>query len=124
VLCGAADEILSVLKNDRMKDKDRKKETETLLGTVSDERFALLVNLGKKITDFNTKAVTGDESVEDSSTHGINVQFDEQSEDDDDENNFGEINDDEMDDQEGEETGDSSAIQAQNVSCQIYFQIR
>lgn len=32
ILCGAADEILSVLKNDRLKDKEKKKETELLLG--------------------------------------------------------------------------------------------
>ena len=55
VLCGAADEVLTVLKNDRMKDKERKKETEGLLGPLAEERFALLVNLGKKITDFGAE---------------------------------------------------------------------
>ena len=55
VLCGAADEVLTVLKNDRMKDKERKRETEGLLGPLADERFALLVNLGKKITDFGAE---------------------------------------------------------------------
>lgn len=95
-------------------DKDRKKETETLLGPVSDERFALLVNLGKKITDFTTKSTTGEENLDD--MHGINVQFDDQSEDEDDEDVYGEINEDEVDDQEGEEAGDTSAIQAQRVS--------
>ncbi len=51
-MCGAADEVLAVLKTDRVKDKDKKKEIDTLLGTVTEERFALLVNLGKKITDY------------------------------------------------------------------------
>ena len=32
MLCGAADEVLIVLKNDRLKDKDRKKDVEGLLG--------------------------------------------------------------------------------------------
>lgn len=32
ILCGAADEVLSVLKNDRLKEKEKKKETEVLLG--------------------------------------------------------------------------------------------
>lgn len=32
ILCGAADEVLSVLKNDKLKEKEKKKETETLLG--------------------------------------------------------------------------------------------
>ena len=52
VLCGAADEVMAVLKNDRMKDKERKHEVEGLLGELADERFALLTNLGKKITDW------------------------------------------------------------------------
>ncbi len=54
-MCGAADEVLSVLKNDRLKEREKKKETESLLGGLADERFALLVNLGKKITDFGAK---------------------------------------------------------------------
>lgn len=44
--------MLAVLKNDRMKDKDKKKEAEQLLGPLTEERFALLVNLGKKIGDW------------------------------------------------------------------------
>ena len=52
VLCGAADEVLAVLKNDRMKEKEKKKDVEALLGPTPDERFALLVNLGRKITDW------------------------------------------------------------------------
>ena len=32
VICGAADEVLSVLKNEKLKDKEKKKETESLLG--------------------------------------------------------------------------------------------
>lgn len=89
-----------------------------MIGPLPEERFALLVNLGKKITDFQTKtsevstrAVEEDTLAE---THGINVQFDEQSDEDDDENVYGEINDEDEDD-EGDEAQDSSAIQAQNV---------
>ena len=52
MLCGAADEVLAVLKNDRMREKEKKKECESLLGTIAEERFALLLNLGKKITDW------------------------------------------------------------------------
>jgi pre-mRNA-splicing helicase BRR2 len=116
VLCGAADEILAVLKNDRLKDKERKKETEGLLGPLAEERFALLVNLGKKISDFNTKGGAlgggGEESSTVDDTHGINVQFDDQSEDEDDEDAYGEVNDEgeELDEGEGEEAVDKSAI--------------
>ena len=34
VLCGAVDEVLIVLKNDKFKDKEKKKETENLLGKI------------------------------------------------------------------------------------------
>ena len=52
ILCGAADEVLAVLKNDRMKEREKKKDVEGLLGNMPEERFALLVNLGRKITDW------------------------------------------------------------------------
>lgn len=104
ILCGAADEILAVLKNDRLKDRDRKREIDGLLGSVTDERFALLVNLGKKITDFgseNTAAlgIGNEEQIDE--TYGINVQF-EESEDESVEDDYGEVRD-EGDQDEGEE---------------------
>lgn len=52
ILCGAADEVLAVLKNDKMRDKERRREVEQLLGTVDETRYHVLVNLGKKITDY------------------------------------------------------------------------
>lgn len=52
ILCGAADEVLAVLKNDKMRDKERRREVEQLLGPADDTRFHVLVNLGKKITDY------------------------------------------------------------------------
>jgi len=54
VLCGAADEVLAVLKNDRLKDREKRREVEVLLAGLADERYALLVNLGKKITDWGS----------------------------------------------------------------------
>lgn len=115
ILCGAADEVLAVLKNDRLKEKEKKKETELLLGILAEERFALLVNLGKKITDFGSdeKNTTNDENIDE--TYGINVQFEESSEEDD-EDVYGEVR--EIDDEgdEGEEANDDRAIHAENVS--------
>ncbi|XP_068974071.1 U5 small nuclear ribonucleoprotein 200 kDa helicase [Bombus flavifrons] len=114
ILCGAADEVLAVLKNDRLKEKEKKKETELLLGPLAEERFALLVNLGKKITDFGSdeKITTNEENIDE--TYGINVQFEESSEEDD-EDVYGEVreNDDEGD--EGEEANDDRAIHAENL---------
>ncbi|CAH1975270.1 unnamed protein product [Acanthoscelides obtectus] len=114
ILCGAADEVLQVLKNDRLKEREKKKETEALLGTIADERFALLVNLGKKITDFGNeenKQTTGEENIDEQ--YGINVQF-EESEEEDDEDMYGEVRE-EMDEEEGEEAKEDGAIHAENL---------
>eukprot|EP00112_Aurelia_sp_Birch-Aquarium-sp1_P011482 Seg2414.1 transcript_id=Seg2414.1/GoldUCD/mRNA.D3Y31 product="U5 small nuclear ribonucleoprotein 200 kDa helicase" protein_id=Seg2414.1/GoldUCD/D3Y31 len=82
ILCGAADEVLLALKDDKLKDKDKKKEISALLGDMPDERFALLVNLGKKITDYAVeKDIGGDEDMIDEN-YGVAVQFDEDEEED------------------------------------------
>lgn len=41
-----------MMKNDRLKDKERKKEVEELLGGLVEERFVVFVNFGKKIIDW------------------------------------------------------------------------
>lgn len=105
VLCGAADEVLIVLKNERMKDKEKKVEVESLLGDVAEERFALLVNLGKKISDWNQEEKTQtNETIDFDETYGVNVQF-EESDDDDTADVYGEVQEEkEVDeDLEGEE---------------------
>lgn len=120
ILCGAADEILAVLKNDKLKDRERKKEIDGLLGTVLEERFALLVNLGKKITDFGNESLgsaTGVnlEEPQIDETYGINVQF-EESEDESTEDDFGEIRD-EGDQDEGEEAVGDGVIHSENLGA-------
>ncbi|XP_039299446.1 putative U5 small nuclear ribonucleoprotein 200 kDa helicase [Nilaparvata lugens] len=115
ILCGAADEVLAVLKNDRLKEREKKVETESLLGGLAEERFALLVNLGKKITDFGTeeKVNAAEENIDE--TYGINVQFEES----DDEDMYGEVREGEEMEEEGEEAKLNTAIHAENVG--IYF---
>ncbi|XP_034244319.1 putative U5 small nuclear ribonucleoprotein 200 kDa helicase isoform X1 [Thrips palmi] len=145
ILCGAADEVLTVLKNDKLKEKEKKKETESLLGGLAEERFALLVNLGKKITDFGAKEeihIAGKHlfniliayphnSVFEPYSHiscslfaeenideayGINVQFGESDDEEDNENTYGEISEDD-DQEEGEEAKDDSAIRSENLAA-------
>nr|XP_022344638.1 U5 small nuclear ribonucleoprotein 200 kDa helicase-like [Crassostrea virginica] len=100
VLCGAADEVLQVMKNDRLKDKERKKEVEELLGGLAEERFAVLVNLGKKITDWGQEEkMQTDDNIDE--TYGVNVQF-EESEDEDDGDVYGEIKEGEEEEEEEE----------------------
>lgn len=120
ILCGAADEVLSVLKDDKKKDKEKKISTQELLGTLTEERFALLTNLGKKITDFGTdeKSNVGEENIDEQ--YGINVQFEESSEEDD-EDVYGEVRENDEDGDEGEEANEDHAIHAhENVS---YYKI-
>ncbi|XP_073981817.1 U5 small nuclear ribonucleoprotein l(3)72Ab [Rhodnius prolixus] len=117
ILCGAADEVLFVLKNDKLKDKEKKLETENLLGSLAEERFALLLNLCKKITDFGAddKIIpTVDENIDE--TYGINVQF-EESEEEDGEDIYGEVRDGDGADHndEGEDAKVNTAIHAENL---------
>lgn len=44
---------MATLKSEKIREKDRKKEVELLLGALTDERIAVLINLAKKITDFS-----------------------------------------------------------------------
>lgn len=85
-------------------------------------RFALLVNLGKKITDFGSDAVTAlnsnvnEEQIDE--TYGINVQF-EESEEESDNDQYGEIRD-EDGQEEGEEARIDHTLHAENVSNKSY----
>lgn len=70
--------------------------------------------MGKKITDFGNeenKTLAGEENIDE--TYGINVQF-EESEEEDDQDMYGEVHE-EMDDEEGEEAKEDGAIHAENL---------
>ena len=74
ILRGAADEVLSVLKDNKMREKERKKEVYDLLGNLNDDTFQTLVNISKKITDFDTNA--SKKYVEKDLEHeGVNVSI-------------------------------------------------
>uniref|UniRef100_A0A8C6UZC2 Small nuclear ribonucleoprotein 200 (U5) n=1 Tax=Neogobius melanostomus TaxID=47308 RepID=A0A8C6UZC2_9GOBI len=112
ILCGAADEVLAVLKNDKMRDKERRREVEQLLGPADDTRYHVLVNLGKKITDYggDKDLQNMDENIDE--TYGVNVQF-ESDEEEGDEDQFGEVRDEHSDeDSEGEEADVGSTLTA------------
>ena len=44
--------MLATLKEEHLKEKEKQRDINALLGAVGDERYALLVRLGKKITDY------------------------------------------------------------------------
>ncbi|KAL3076890.1 hypothetical protein niasHT_039670 [Heterodera trifolii] len=86
ILHGSAHEILLILKLDSYREKEKKKEIEDLMSVkLSDERFALFVNLSKKISDFNPEEE--EEKMRDiiddvDDTTGVPVQFESDEEDD------------------------------------------
>lgn len=118
VVRSAADAVLETLKNEGMKDFDKKKEVEEILGAITADSFATLVNLSKKITDYGAE----DEALADPDMErkdaeidedmGVAVVFDEEEEEDEEEEGF-EVRDgsDQSDDDE-EETKDEEAPQA------------
>ena len=71
-----------------LQDPERKKEVMGLLGEVSDDRFADLVELGKRMTDFTTEPTTEDATAGDmlDDDIGVAVEFEGEDEDDEDEN--------------------------------------
>ncbi|KAG5281442.1 hypothetical protein AALO_G00072250 [Alosa alosa] len=112
ILCGAADEVLAVLKSDKMRDKERRREVEQLLGVTDDTRYHVLVNLGKKISDYggDKELQNMDDNIDE--TYGVNVQF-ESDEEEGDEDQYGEVRDEGSDeDSEGEEAGVGCALSA------------
>ncbi|KAL8813589.1 MAG: hypothetical protein Q9200_000131 [Gallowayella weberi] len=94
IVRSAADALLQLLKDENMKDLDKKKEIDDLLGTsMGPKQFNELVNLGKKITDYegqdedvnmdeDSNAVAED-GAELDERQGVAVVFDESDEDED-----------------------------------------
>lgn len=92
VVRSAADAALEILKDDSMKDYDKKKEIDDLVGTsMSSRQFNELMNLGKKITDYDAQedderagsGADGIEGAELDEREGVAVVFDESDEDED-----------------------------------------
>lgn len=89
VVRSAADAVLEYLKDEDMKDFDKKKEVDEILGiTLNPKQFNDLVNLGKKITDYDAqdddeddKASQGSATLDD--RQGVAVAFEDEDEEDD-----------------------------------------
>ena len=56
VLRGAADEVLAVLKNDTLQGHAKQKQCELLLSSMSTDKFAELVQIGTRITDYSWRS--------------------------------------------------------------------
>ncbi|KAK3020100.1 hypothetical protein RJ639_003724 [Escallonia herrerae] len=114
IVSGAADEILAVLKNDTVKNADKKKEIEKLLNPISSNFFDQLVNSGRMITDYmdggDAAASNGNDDGLDDDV-GVAVEFEENEEDDEDEGDLDVVQDDEEDEDDVAEGGGSGAMQ-------------
>ena len=93
VVRSAADAILELLKDENMKDYDKKKEIDDLLGaSMGSKEFNELVNLGKKITDYDGQdedmnmdddgLATAEDGAELDEKQGVAVVFDDESDED------------------------------------------
>ncbi|POR31841.1 Uncharacterized protein TPAR_07932 [Tolypocladium paradoxum] len=119
VVRSAADAVLEYLKDDDMKDLDKKKEVDDILGAaLSPKQFNELVNLGKKITDYDAQDDDDDDidlgdangEAEMDERQGVAVTFDDEEEDNDDVVNevHEESSEDEAGDQDDEENPDAA----------------
>ncbi|KAH8980309.1 putative RNA helicase [Lactarius akahatsu] len=108
VVRSAADIVLESLKSENMKDFDKKKEVEGILGSVTGETFSQLINLSKKITDYGAEDETmADPDMERKDAEiddevGVAVVFDEEEQESEEEEGY-EIRDESDDEEEGGE---------------------
>lgn len=105
----ATDIILENLKDENLKDLDKKREIEKIVGPMKSDVFAQLVGLAKKITDFGkddeeAKAGEGDgdEGIDDDV--GVAVVFEDDDDEEEDEEGF-EVRSEDDDDEDDEEEG-------------------
>ncbi|KAI0938351.1 hypothetical protein AcW1_001903 [Taiwanofungus camphoratus] len=112
VVRSAADTVLETLKNENLKDFDKKKEVQEVVGPISNESFAQLLNLSKKITDYGAEDETmvdpdmerKDAEIDDET--GVAVVFDEEEEEEEEEEGY-EIRDESDEENEEEAVGEA-----------------
>jgi len=114
VVRSAADAVLEYLKDDDLKDYDKKKEVDDIIGvSLSPKEFNELVNLGKKITDYDDQdededmgdAGKGDEEIDD--RQGVAVDFED---DDDGEGLVDEVREESSEDEEESDAEDRPGL--------------
>ncbi|XP_051139813.1 DExH-box ATP-dependent RNA helicase DExH12-like [Andrographis paniculata] len=114
IVSGAADEILAVLKNENLKNPDKKKEIEKLLNPIPSNTFDQLVSIGRLITDYHDSAdagdsaVNGDDGLDDDV--GVAVEF-EENEEEEEESDLDMVPEDEEDEDDVAEMDGSGAMQ-------------
>lgn len=115
IVSGAADEILAVLKNEAIKNPDKKKEIEKLLNPIPGPVFDQLVSIGRLITDYQdggdaaaSVVANGDDALDDDV--GVAVEF-EENEEEEEESDLDMVQDEEEDDDDVAEPTESGTMQ-------------
>ncbi|XP_072962861.1 DExH-box ATP-dependent RNA helicase DExH12-like [Typha angustifolia] len=115
ILSGAADEVLAVLKNDKVKNPDKKKDIEKLLNPISNQLFDQLVSIGRLITDYqdagdaagaaatNVNDVTLDDDI------GVAVEFEEDEEEE--ESDYDQVQEESEDEEDAQESNGAGGMQ-------------
>ncbi|KIJ55099.1 hypothetical protein M422DRAFT_219656 [Sphaerobolus stellatus SS14] len=112
IVRSAADTVLETLKNENLKDFDKKKDIEELLGSMGNETFSQLVNLSKKITDYGAEDQTQvDPDIERKDAEiddevGVAVVFEDNEDEEEEEEEEFEIRDASEDEEEAEKEGE------------------
>lgn len=112
VVRSATDAVLEGLKRDDLKEFDKRKEVEIVLGSISEEVWGQLMNLSKKVTDYDeeTDEAGGDDRERAVDGEGVAVLFeDDEDEDEDDGFEVRGRDSDEEDEEEDEDASDSEA---------------
>eukprot|EP01107_Rhizomastix_libera_P003769 TRINITY_DN1648_c0_g2_i1.p2 TRINITY_DN1648_c0_g2~~TRINITY_DN1648_c0_g2_i1.p2 ORF type:complete len:2183 (-),score=603.76 TRINITY_DN1648_c0_g2_i1:51-6599(-) len=99
----AADEVLSVIFNEKLTAPQKKKELSAVFDSLSEEKFAELTQLCLKITDYAEVTEATQEGVATTIDSTVSVVFESDNEDEDEDEEMEEIMDSE-DDEEGEDT--------------------
>ena len=125
VVRSAVDTVLETLKTEGLKDFDKKKELQEILGPLTNEAFAQLLNLSKKITDYAAEdEVMRDPDEErregeiDDET-GVAVVFDEEEEEEEDDR-FEELGDESDTDEEEGKDEEAPAVEADGEEALVY----
>jgi pre-mRNA-splicing helicase BRR2 len=117
IVRSAADAVLEALKTEALKDFDKKREVESVLGVISGDQFAQLLSLSKKITDYNAEdEVVGDPDMERKDAEiddevGVAVVFDEEEQEEEEDGEGYEVRDEGSDDGDEEDDEDAKEIE-------------
>ena len=78
ILKGAADEILSILKDDSLKDFVKQKEITKISSKMTNDLFYKIVTIGKRITDYRIKGAADEKQDQDESGKPSSAYVDEE----------------------------------------------